>query len=287
MKRKLVQQGAATMMVSLPASWVKKKGLGKGKEVEVTEKQGSLIISTKQSEFKKKTIRIEKEQDYMNRLLDTPYIQGYDEITVEFKDVNVVKKVLSRAEMLLGFEVVAQTSSSCTIRNVAQGMEEEFDTILRRLFLLVKTEAEDSLKAIEDKNFETLKNIPQLEKLCHKYYLFCYRLLTKYGHKIQEELPALYLTIFSLEAISDQFSYISKYIVKKKKSIDVKAFKDVVKVVKAFEKHFYNPTQQSTFEIREKIKKTLTTLLKTKHDIVDTKLSNIAELYYQLAPFII
>ena len=42
MKRKLVQQGAATMMVSLPSKWIKKFGLKKGDEIDLEEK-GSII----------------------------------------------------------------------------------------------------------------------------------------------------------------------------------------------------------------------------------------------------
>jgi len=46
MRRKLVKQGAATMMVSLPSKWVKDQKLKKGDEVEVSEAEGRLQITT-------------------------------------------------------------------------------------------------------------------------------------------------------------------------------------------------------------------------------------------------
>lgn len=275
------------MMVSLPASWIRKRGLKKGDEVTLLEHQGDIVVSTKNAEVKRKEITIKNAEDYMNRLIDTPYLQGYDEILVSFKDPQVIRKILNRTEMLLGFEVVEQTGTTCTIRNVAQGAEEEFDTILRRIFLLVKTAAQDSLRALETKDKEMLNSIAQLDKLCHKYYLFSYRLLTKFGHKKREEIPGLYLTIYSLEQVSDHLAYLCEHFADNKRQNSIKAYKSVVETITAFEKHFFSCTQESAKQLRKQLKKTLKKVFEEKPSLVQTKLAHITEIYYQLAPFIV
>ena len=45
MKRKVVQQGAATLMISLPSKWAREKGLKKGHEVNIDEDSGKLVVS--------------------------------------------------------------------------------------------------------------------------------------------------------------------------------------------------------------------------------------------------
>ena len=55
MKRKLVKQGAATMMISLPSKWIKENSLEKGSEVELEEEGSSVMISVDKKEKKKET----------------------------------------------------------------------------------------------------------------------------------------------------------------------------------------------------------------------------------------
>ena len=50
MKRKLVKQGAATMMISLPSKWIKENGLDKGDEIELIEQGGELLIKSRESQ---------------------------------------------------------------------------------------------------------------------------------------------------------------------------------------------------------------------------------------------
>ena len=46
MKRKIVKQGAATMTVSLPTSWIKKFDLRQGDSIDVQEIGKSLVMTT-------------------------------------------------------------------------------------------------------------------------------------------------------------------------------------------------------------------------------------------------
>ena len=46
MKRKLVKQGSATLMLSIPAKWAQLHNLGKGEEVNMEIEEEKLIISS-------------------------------------------------------------------------------------------------------------------------------------------------------------------------------------------------------------------------------------------------
>lgn len=259
MRRKLVKQGVATMMVSLPSTWVKEQRLKKGDEVEISEADGGLMISSKKGELAlKKEVYIPTPNEYKNRLIDVPYMQGYDEIVVRFDDAAVMELIIKETERLLGVEVVSQTETSCTIKNVAEALEQEFETILRRLFLLVKSMAEDSLAAAKAKDYQRLKNVGDLEKMCHKYALFCMRIMNKYGYKDSKIAHFVFYTAYALEQISDHYEDICLHIIEKKEKIDPKTlafFKDIVILTDLYYQAFYKKEWKTVLEMDEQRKK--------------------------------
>ncbi|MBD3318663.1 hypothetical protein GF342_02020 [Candidatus Woesearchaeota archaeon] len=287
MKRKLIKQGAATIMISLPSKWIKDRGLQKGQEVSIRESAGDLVISADVQGIKRTEITIPTAKDYLNRFIDTPYIQGYDEVLVHFQDPAVIDKITRRTDFLLGFEVVSQTSNSCLVKNVAQGMEDQFDVILRRLFLMVTNEAHETLDALQHKKYHQLLNIAQLDLMCHKYYLFLYRLLTRHGHKKRELLPSLYLTIWSLEQVSDHLSYLCTFLADKKRKQNLVLWKECVDIISGFEKLYYKRSDQANAVMKKKIVSFFTSIFKGKQDRVTTKLYTIAEVYFQILPHIL
>jgi phosphate uptake regulator len=232
------------MMVSLPSKWVKSNRLKKGDEIEILEEDSNLLITTagKGEEALQKEVAIKTPAEYMNRLIDIPYVQGYDVITVRFEDSKVMEKVVKEAERLLGVEVVNQTETSCTLKNVAEGLEKEFDTILRRLFLLVKSMADDSYKAAKARDFERLRNIADLERMCHKYALFCMRMMNKFDYKNEKEAYFVFYNAYVLEQLADHFSHICKHIADKKEKIHPETlsfFKDMVALIDEYYQVFY------------------------------------------------
>lgn len=258
MRRKLVKQGAATMMVSLPSKWIKDQRLKKGDEIEIAESDSSLVITTsgKGELFLKKEIKIPGPAQYMNRLIEVPYIQGYDEIIIHFENAKVMDLIVKEAEKLLGMEVVSQTAASCTLKNVAEAMEQEFENILRRLFLLIKSMAEDSYKAAKEKDYEKLKNIADLERMCNKYALFCLRMLNKYGYKSQKEEKFLFYTIAILEQLADHYAYICKHIAETKEKIAPETlhfFKDITILTGQYYQCFYKRDLKDILSMKEHI----------------------------------
>lgn len=262
------------MMVSLPSKWVKDQRLKKGDEVEISEADSGLMITSQKGELAlKKEVYIPTPKEYMNRLIDIPYMQGYDEITVRFDDSKVMDLVVIQAEKLLGMEVVQQSENSCTLKNVAEALEQEFDNILRRLFLLIKSMAQESLEAIKEKDYQRLKNIADQERMCNKYTLFCLRIINKYGYKSKKEEKFVFHAITVLEQLADHYTYICNHIAETKEKIapEVLSFyKDVVALTDMYYQCFYKRDRKQILAMKEaidKLHKKQETILKQKKNI--------------------
>ena len=140
MKRNVVQQGPTTLMVSLPIKWVRKYGVKKGEQVSVDEEGRRLIVSADGDVEKTKTeINLLSDDGlYVWRVISGAYVSGYDEIKVNFDSLETLEMVQNLvAEFFVGFEVTEQKKNYCVIKNVAGNNMDEFDAILRRIFLVL------------------------------------------------------------------------------------------------------------------------------------------------------
>jgi len=88
MKRKLVKQGAATLMISLPAKWLKRFKLGKGDEIDVDEEGSRLVISKKGAKVGKETeINLTRQTETgIRTLITNAYRSGFDVVNVKFEN---------------------------------------------------------------------------------------------------------------------------------------------------------------------------------------------------------
>ena len=108
MERKIVQHGPATMMVSLPAKWIKKKGLKKGDSLFVDEKPENLILSLDKKKHKSTTsINLSSlEESSIRTVLTNAYRLGYDKINISFEKKEIFGILNKFVDMtLLGFEI--------------------------------------------------------------------------------------------------------------------------------------------------------------------------------------
>ena len=99
MKRKLVKQGAATMMISLPSKWIRENKLEKGDEIEVSEQEGNLIIGRAAKSKGEITLSLDGDnrKDIFN-ILSHAYRNGYDKILVKNTDKEAVKQIKTITE---------------------------------------------------------------------------------------------------------------------------------------------------------------------------------------------
>ncbi len=180
MKRKVVRQGAATLMVSLPSKWAQKVHLKKGDEVDIEESDGNLVISKEAKAVKRQTsIDISNYSESSIRVaLWNSYRAGYGKIIVNFDDekqYGIVKDVIKN--YIVGFDVTKKEKNSCIIENITEPAEEQFDVLFRKILynvsLLINiTEERLRNRQISDNYNEVVLKI-------HQYDNFCRRVIAK------------------------------------------------------------------------------------------------------------
>src|SRR3989338_9970337 len=184
MRRKVIKQGHNTLTITLPNSWVKRLNLKAGDDIQVAEQEQGLFISTdRKDEVRKTTLDISG--------LDIPtiwkyfmavYREGYDEIKVVFQpedryehpykfftshgvDRTYDKKsssclpfelVQQITHRFIGYEVIEHHSNYCIIKDMADLSPKEFDSSLRRVFLLVQQMGEEIISAIQNDSSSSL-----------------------------------------------------------------------------------------------------------------------------------
>ena len=135
MKRKVVQQGPATLMISLPSKWVKENSITKGDELDVTEERGRLVLTLDSAKTEPAKKEIDAASEIFNEyFVNYVYQKGYDEILIRYNDASVPTVVEKRAKQLLGFEIVEKTKNSILLKMLVNVDQQEFETVLKKLF---------------------------------------------------------------------------------------------------------------------------------------------------------
>lgn len=181
MKRKLVRQGSSTMMISLPSKWVKNNNLDKGDEVDIEEKDNSILISTTKIVSKKEIILEinESNKKDIKNLLTHIYRFGYNKIIVKgYKGtIKEIKTIVD--ELLMGFELTEVSSNHLVIENISEPEKEKYPVLLKKSFQIIEETQEIAIKDFEENSFKHLEDINDLKKQQDRFLLFCRRILVK------------------------------------------------------------------------------------------------------------
>ncbi len=221
-----MQQGPTTLMVSLPIKWVRKYEIEKGEQLDVEEAGRKLIVSAEGDVERTKTEinLIDEDYIYIWRVLSAAYISGYDEIKVNFDKLETLEWVQKLVtETLVGFEIVKQKSDYCIIRNISGNKMDEFDSVLRRIFLVLVQASEVFMNYLE--NGEDPSLILNLEKTNNRQTYILKRLLVKEGVGDGSKSNFMSTMIFLLEGILNDFKFAVWYIQEEK---NVKVTKGIV-----------------------------------------------------------
>lgn len=180
MKRKLVQQGATTLMVSLPSPWIKRFNLSKGKEVDIIDEKDHLIIASSEKTVKKQiTFSFKTTTESAIRIaLINAYRAGYDTLKIKgaTKDQQkIIKEVLQN--YLPGLEVTSQEDSMCIIENITEPDPEKFDVVLQKIFSGISIMITETAERIKQK-IAAVDYTPTILNI-HRYDNFCRRSMVK------------------------------------------------------------------------------------------------------------
>ncbi|MBI2148820.1 hypothetical protein HYU23_04005 [Candidatus Woesearchaeota archaeon] len=180
MKRKLVKQGTATLMISLPSRWIKQNNLDKGNEINLEQIDNNLLISAGLVETKSETTikLLDLTESSIRTLITNTYRTGYDKIKINFyneEQFKILKNIINTR--LIGFEVIKKEKDYCIVENITEPSADQFDNIINKMFYSISEFME-----LTRKRFEKLSvndNYEEIENRIQKYDNFCRRIISK------------------------------------------------------------------------------------------------------------
>ncbi|MBD3318400.1 hypothetical protein GF342_00665 [Candidatus Woesearchaeota archaeon] len=252
MKRKVSRIGPATLMVSLPSQWVKENKVEKGQEIDVVPRGNKLLIQTDTAaktykttlDLRTPTTATQNYIGHQARTVKQLYRFGVDEITIQYNDKRVIRQIQHEIQrQLLGFEIVSQGDKVCTIKNIAAGLDSEFNAVLRRLFFLTMSMADDALDAMKKKDKERLEEMPSMEMTQNKLHNLCERMLNKHGFEDNKCTTLIYALVRQLEEVGDALRDVSLYALERNLNMPkpfLEKFASINKELRAFHDVFYS-----------------------------------------------
>lgn len=212
-KRKTIELGRSTLVVSLPSTWVKKVGLKSGEYLNLEEgKDASLYLSPSEIKqgLKEKEITVSEEftKEGIAKLIESAYCAGYDSIKIVCKDSSKIGKIIQETVSdLMGVEIINQGENFFVIKDIGGGNSENLDNLVRRAFFLVMSISTDSLEAFKSGKKDIFEDLAMRDVSVDRICFFCLRHLNKAVFK-QEKIPAAFSFIMLTERLSDLYARI-------------------------------------------------------------------------------
>jgi len=273
MKRKIYKLGKSTLVVSLPAKWAKKYNIQSNHELHVLEKDRSITFST-DSEYSENEVEINITDlnPHLIRLFITgSYVKGYDKIRIIFEKQEDMLHAQEIINSLIGLAVIEQGTTYCVAGEVSRTTDKQFDNILRRMFLLIMSIAEDTLTALEKNDKEGLKGIKLRDHDVDKFTNFCLRILNKKGYKEYDKTAIMYDLIQELEELCDNYEGMAKDSIEvdsfKMRNELVSIYKESNELIRVFYELFYDFKKEKILEFytkREQIAKNINNIQNIK-----------------------
>jgi len=238
------------MMVSLPTKWIKDNNLVKGEEIDISQLDNNLLISSKPINKKTETTitLIGVTESIIRTLITNAYRSGYDKIKIIYsneKQYLILNDVLKTR--LIGFDVTKKENEYCLVENITEPSEEQFENIIIKIFYSINNLIELTKNRLEtgEKNIE----YEEIEERIQRYDNFCRRIITKKKlHEKNSELLWAFLTI--LIHAQRELYHLNKYLDKTK--IIIKEEKTIKRLITIFNLLF-DGYQKKDINLLEKI----------------------------------
>lgn len=202
-----------------------------------------------------------------DRFMARAYQKGYDKIIVKYDKPDIAIAIQEKVNELLGFEIMEQTKDTIVISSISQKLNIDFDSSLRRAFLIVLDMADTCSEAYKKGDKKTLENLYHKDFDVNKFCYFCLRFINK-GFHGEFGTYILYYLIEVLEDAGDEYKYLAAHLAKvktKKKSL-IDVLSKVNELTKLGYDFFYKPDKDKAIksinlynQIRAEIQKLLST----------------------------
>lgn len=270
MKRKVIRQGNNTLTITLPKKWCERFQIKGGNEIEVNEQEGSfnlLISALRKEDIKKADIDISGlDLASIRHAMRSAYKLGYDEILLKFDDPHIIEfktggsftimqLINHEVGMLIGCEIVEQGKYSVLIKDFTLASVEEFDNILRKVFLLLSNYAKDLVEGAKTMDKTFLQSMDEKHYNVTKFIFFCLRILNKKGYKDFSKTLVVYYLTSVLDDILDINKYVARDLTffkqKKLKKETIEILNMISDQIHNFYDYFYKPKKEKLLYFAE------------------------------------
>ena len=159
--RKVQFTGGSSYVITLPKEWIEQEKIKKNDPVGVEIQPDGTLLVTKATDgeplqrIKEFSLEGITESSYLFRLLIGAYISGYTTIILRSKErlppfVRMV--VRDFTQMTIGQEVIEETDTGITIKDLLNPSEMPFANTIKRMYVIVKTMHEDAMTGLVTKN---------------------------------------------------------------------------------------------------------------------------------------
>ena len=166
--RRVQRTGGSSYVVTLPKEWIKSSNVKKNDPLGLlTQSDGTLLITTKitrdrAQRLKEFDISDTTDQTYLLRCLIGAYISGYNSIKIKSSkrmpsDIRAIVRKFTQTT--IGQEVVEETDTSITLKDLLNPTEMPFDNTIKRMHIIVKGMHEDAMRALEAGNRKLAKDV--------------------------------------------------------------------------------------------------------------------------------
>ncbi len=176
--RKIQLTGGSTYTVSLPKQWAREMRLRPGETVFLEQVRDTLVLRRKGEERKEPSVKVlhverKEPREHLLRKLVGAYVTGFQFIDLRFPSGEAAStRAIARefSRMVIGAEVVEETSGRVLIQDLANPMELSPDKCLRRMYMTVRSMAEDSITALKEKDPKLAEDVPPRDQDVDRLY---------------------------------------------------------------------------------------------------------------------
>ncbi len=284
MKRKMIKQGGGGFTVYLPKKWADKNKLSQGDEIEIEEIGKDLIIHPSKSKksFETKITLTNITESSIRTAITNAYRKGYEKIEVLLKDkkqLELLNEIIKTK--LIGFEIIKKEGNKCTIENITEPSKEQFETILKKVFLNIDELFSITKKRLNGENNGIHEDYNEIEERIMKYDNFCRRIILK--ERIITSNPELFWSFLSLVMYANREIYHLNNLIKKKfhpskELIDI--LNGAHKMFKLVEEAYFKKKIENLGEIHQ-LEKEL--IYKKVYKFLETKTGEENKIVYHLS----
>jgi len=257
MRRRLVKHGPSTLIVSLPAKWIKERKLQPGDEVNIDEQDTGLVLSSDKQHHEEE---VEFDITNLDRtsvvlLLHSIYRSGVTRCTLTFSTVSTIHyrtgKKIRYAEIIhslmgrfIGYEITREKAHQIEITQVSHIDKEQIPNMIQRTFHLLYDITQTFNDAFVDDQIEQFASIETQHDTITKLISFLIRSITVKGLENKRYSNTMIHILATIDKLIDTLKYIARRETKTKSAYS-EPFKELVRLfsssvmeyVKLFQKY--------------------------------------------------